>query len=273
MAAGEEGLFERLRPLLEVLGAHVVLVGAEPGQGQLAKVLNNLLSASAIAITGEALALGVHGGLSARTLLDVFNSSSGRNTASADKFPRHVLPRTFGAGFRLELMHKDVELCLAEAGARAPGWTSAPPSGRCGRGPPPAPMPRTAPRSCACSRTPPGWWSAMSSGWSVLAVRYATLETTRSDAYYRYQAYGEPDGPQRLDYDHTGNLGRFPDAELLVPARELDFWLGASPTGPMFGLTTVERAGGGGPRHCARPRCREMRFPRVSGRRPRSRSE
>jgi 3-hydroxyisobutyrate dehydrogenase-like beta-hydroxyacid dehydrogenase len=115
MAAGEQRLFERLRPVLEVLGANVVLVGAEPGQGQLAKVLNNLLSASAIAITGEALALGVQGGLSARTLLDVFNASSGRNTASADKFPKHVLPRTFGAGFRLELMHKDVQLCLAEA--------------------------------------------------------------------------------------------------------------------------------------------------------------
>jgi 3-hydroxyisobutyrate dehydrogenase len=111
MAAGNESL----RPLLEAIGRNVVLVGAQPGQGQLAKVLNNLLSASAIAITGEALALGVHGGLSARTLLDVFNSSSGRNTASADKFPKHVLPRTFGAGFRLELMHKDVELCLGEA--------------------------------------------------------------------------------------------------------------------------------------------------------------
>ena len=118
MAAGDEALFDSLRPLLEALGRNVVLVGAEPGQGQLAKVLNNLLSASAIAITGEALALGVHGGLSARTLLDVFNSSSGRNTASADKFPRHVLPRTFGAGFRLELMHKDVQLCLEEARRR-----------------------------------------------------------------------------------------------------------------------------------------------------------
>jgi 3-hydroxyisobutyrate dehydrogenase-like beta-hydroxyacid dehydrogenase len=115
MAAGEEELFERLRPVLEVLGRSVVLVGTEPGQGQLAKILNNLLSASAIAITGEALALGVHGGLSARTLLDVFNASSGRNTASADKFPKHVLPRSFGAGFRLELMHKDVQLCLGEA--------------------------------------------------------------------------------------------------------------------------------------------------------------
>ncbi len=118
MAAGEEAVFERVRPLLEALGRNVVLVGSQPGQGQLAKVLNNLLSASAIAITGEALALGVRGGLSARTLLDVFNSSSGRNTASADKFPKHVLPRTFGAGFRLELMNKDVRLCLDEARRR-----------------------------------------------------------------------------------------------------------------------------------------------------------
>jgi glyoxylase-like metal-dependent hydrolase (beta-lactamase superfamily II) len=124
----------------------------------------------------------------------------------------------------------------------------------------------------------------MPRAWTVTAVRYATLETTLSDAYYRYSAYGEPDGPARLDYyfwtlsgdgetilvdtgfapeagrrrgrtclvepaaamaqlgiapdtvsrvvlthlhyDHTGNLDVLPDAELLVPTRELDFWLG-----------------------------------------------
>jgi 3-hydroxyisobutyrate dehydrogenase-like beta-hydroxyacid dehydrogenase len=118
MGAGDREVFDRARPVLEVLGSNVVHVGAEPGQGQLAKVLNNLLSATAIAITSEALALGVRGGLSARTLVDVFNESSGRNTATADKFPRHVLPRTFEGGFRLELMNKDVQLCLAEAQRR-----------------------------------------------------------------------------------------------------------------------------------------------------------
>src|SRR5512132_3778585 len=124
----------------------------------------------------------------------------------------------------------------------------------------------------------------MAEAWSVVAARYGTLETTLSDAYYRWSAYGEPDGPARLDYyfwvvrrdgetilvdtgfdpavgarrgrtcliepadamarlgvsadsvsrivlthlhyDHTGNVDRFPDAELLVPGRELDFWLG-----------------------------------------------
>jgi 3-hydroxyisobutyrate dehydrogenase-like beta-hydroxyacid dehydrogenase len=115
MAAGAADTFERTRPLLEALGRNVVHVGDEPGQGQLAKVLNNLLSATALAITAEAVALGVRGGLSARTLVDVFTNSSGRNSATDDKFPRHVLPRTFGAGFRTELMNKDVQLCLAEA--------------------------------------------------------------------------------------------------------------------------------------------------------------
>jgi 3-hydroxyisobutyrate dehydrogenase-like beta-hydroxyacid dehydrogenase len=115
MAAGDEQVFARVRPVLEVLGGSVVLVGAQPGQGQLAKVVNNLLSATALAITAEAVALGVRGGLSASTLVDVLNTSSGRNTASADKFPRHVLPRTFGSGFRMELMNKDLQLCLAEA--------------------------------------------------------------------------------------------------------------------------------------------------------------
>jgi 2-hydroxy-3-oxopropionate reductase len=115
MAAGDADVFERVRPLLETLGRNVVLVGADPGQGQLAKVLNNLLSATAIAITAEAVALGVRGGLSASTLLEVINSSSGRNTATADKFPNHVLPRSFAGGFRMELMNKDVQLCLAEA--------------------------------------------------------------------------------------------------------------------------------------------------------------
>jgi glyoxylase-like metal-dependent hydrolase (beta-lactamase superfamily II) len=120
--------------------------------------------------------------------------------------------------------------------------------------------------------------------WQVIAARYGTLETTLGDAYYRWSAYGEPDGPARLDYyfwvlrndgetilvdtgfdpdagrrrgrtvliepaeamarlgvirdtvsrvvlthlhyDHTGNLAAYPDAELLVPALELDFWLG-----------------------------------------------
>ena len=115
MASGPEELFGAVRPWLDMLGANVLLVGVTAGQGQLTKLLNNLLSATAIAITSEAVALGVKGGLDPSLLLEAINSSSGRNTASADKFPRCVIPRTFDYGFRLSLMHKDVTLCLQEA--------------------------------------------------------------------------------------------------------------------------------------------------------------
>lgn len=118
MASGEQAAFERVRPLLETFASNVFWVGPEVGQGQTAKLLNNLLSATAVAITSEALALGVRSGLDPSTLLEIFNASTGRNTATTDKFPRHVLTRAFASGFRLRLMAKDVELCLAEARRR-----------------------------------------------------------------------------------------------------------------------------------------------------------
>ena len=118
MAAGDAAVFERVRPLLELFGKHVVLVGTSPGQGQIAKLLNNLLSATALAITSEAVTFGVSAGLDPAVLLEVFNAGTGRNTATSTKFPDHVLTGRFASGFRLELMAKDLELCLSESRAR-----------------------------------------------------------------------------------------------------------------------------------------------------------
>jgi 3-hydroxyisobutyrate dehydrogenase-like beta-hydroxyacid dehydrogenase len=115
MAAARPEVFAETGPLLDAFAGKVVLVGDEPGQGQLVKVLNNLMSASALAITSEALALAVKAGLDPGRFLDAVNAGSGRNTASADKFPRSVLPRTFDFGFRAQLMTKDVLLALTEA--------------------------------------------------------------------------------------------------------------------------------------------------------------
>jgi 3-hydroxyisobutyrate dehydrogenase-like beta-hydroxyacid dehydrogenase len=121
MAAGATEVFERVGPLLETFAGSVFHVGLTPGQGQTAKLLNNLLSATAMAITSEALTFGVGAGLDPATLLEVFNAGSGRNTATEQKFPTHVLTRRFASGFRLDLMAKDVELCISEArGKRFP---------------------------------------------------------------------------------------------------------------------------------------------------------
>jgi 3-hydroxyisobutyrate dehydrogenase-like beta-hydroxyacid dehydrogenase len=99
---------------LSVIGK-VFWVGEEPGMGQTMKVCNNLMSATAVAITSEALVVGTKAGLDPAIMLDVINAGSGRNTASADKFPRCVLPRKFDFGFASELLYKDVRLCLEEA--------------------------------------------------------------------------------------------------------------------------------------------------------------
>ena len=115
MAAGVRELFDEILPLLSLIGSNVLHVGDVPGQGQLTKLINNQLSATAMAATGEALALGVKGGLDAERLLQAINLSSGRSAASEDKYTKCVLTRTFDYGFRLRLMAKDTALCMKEA--------------------------------------------------------------------------------------------------------------------------------------------------------------
>ena len=82
---------------------------------QVMKLANNYLSATAIAATSEALAVGVKAGLDPTLMVEVINSGSGKNTATEVKFPRHVLPGTFDAGFALGGMYKDVRLFTEEA--------------------------------------------------------------------------------------------------------------------------------------------------------------
>ena len=114
MVSGPRAQADALRPILEAIG-RVFYIGAEPGQGQMMKLINNLLSATATAATSEAVVLGVKAGLDPKVMIDVINAGSGRNTATVDKFPRCVLPRKFDFGFATELLYKDVRLCLEEA--------------------------------------------------------------------------------------------------------------------------------------------------------------
>jgi 3-hydroxyisobutyrate dehydrogenase-like beta-hydroxyacid dehydrogenase len=116
MVSGPRALADQLRPVIAPIGKFFY-VGEKPGMGQTMKVINNLMSAAAQAITAESLVMGAKAGLDAKTMLDVINAGSGRNTASEDKFPRCVLPRRFDFGFTLELLSKDVRLCLEEAEA------------------------------------------------------------------------------------------------------------------------------------------------------------
>jgi 3-hydroxyisobutyrate dehydrogenase-like beta-hydroxyacid dehydrogenase len=116
MVGGPAAELERVRPLLEVFG-RVFHVGERAGLGQLMKLANNFLSATAIVATAEAVVLGVKGGLDPATMLAVINAGTGRNTASEDKFPRQVLSGNYAAGFTTGLLTKDLGLCASAAAA------------------------------------------------------------------------------------------------------------------------------------------------------------
>jgi 3-hydroxyisobutyrate dehydrogenase-like beta-hydroxyacid dehydrogenase len=116
MVACPADLYERVKPLTSLFGKPFH-VGPKPGQGQAVKVLNNFLSATALAATSEAVAFGVSQGIEMKTILDIVNASSGRNSATEDKFLNRILHGRYDAGFTARLQLKDIKLYLENARA------------------------------------------------------------------------------------------------------------------------------------------------------------
>jgi len=116
MASGPAAALSRVEPLLAQLG-RVFIVGEKPGLGQTVKLANNLMSAASLAIASEAMAMGAKAGVDPAVMIEILNASSGRNSATQDKMPKHVLNRKFDFGFANALSFKDVRLCLDEAEA------------------------------------------------------------------------------------------------------------------------------------------------------------
>lgn len=114
MVSGPKPVYELVAPALANFG-QLFYVGDKPGQGQVMKLANNLLAAAAIVLSSEAITMGVKAGLKPGQMCDIINAGSGRNSATQDKFPRAVIPRTFDFGFATGLSYKDVRLCLQEA--------------------------------------------------------------------------------------------------------------------------------------------------------------
>lgn len=115
MAAGPAGAIAMLTPIFETMAGNVIAVGPQAGQGQAMKLMNNFLSAVAMTATSEAVHFGLSQGLEMTTMLDVLNVSTGRNTATSDKFPNRIATGTFDAGFAMPLMSKDVALYFENA--------------------------------------------------------------------------------------------------------------------------------------------------------------
>jgi 3-hydroxyisobutyrate dehydrogenase-like beta-hydroxyacid dehydrogenase len=116
MVSAPRSEYEIVQPVLETIG-RPFYIGEQPGAAQTMKLANNILAATVLVATSEVVVMGVKSGLDAGVMIDVLNAGSGGTSASRDKFPRAILPRTFDYGFATGLMVKDVGLYLDEAKA------------------------------------------------------------------------------------------------------------------------------------------------------------
>jgi len=116
-----------LRPVLDVVGNKVMHVGP-PGAGHALKALNNLMSATHLLVSSEALLVGRKFGLDVEVMLDAINTSSGRSGSTEVKWPKYVVTGRYDSGFGAALMLKDMGIALdlaTELGMPAPLTASA----------------------------------------------------------------------------------------------------------------------------------------------------
>jgi len=117
MVGGPEAVFERVKPLFELMGKNITLVGGN-GDGQTCKVANQIIVALNIAAVGEALVFASKAGADPakvrQALMGGFASSR-----ILEVHGERMIKRTFNPGFRIGLHQKDLSLALA--GARALG--------------------------------------------------------------------------------------------------------------------------------------------------------
>lgn len=120
MVGGSDADFDRAQPILAAMGKNIVHCGAA-GNGQVAKVANNMLLGISMIGVAEAMALGVALGMDAKTLAGVINTSSGRcwSSDTYNPFPGLLdnvpASRGYSGGFGSDLMLKDLGLATEAA--------------------------------------------------------------------------------------------------------------------------------------------------------------
>lgn len=123
MCSGDKGAFDAAKLSLDVMCAKLFYISDQPGAAQTMKLVNNIMSFCNLVAASEAMSLGAKAGLDPEVMVEVINASSGRNSASQDKIPKAVLPRSFDYGGANYIIEKDLELWRQEAEAyEVPGY-------------------------------------------------------------------------------------------------------------------------------------------------------
>jgi 3-hydroxyisobutyrate dehydrogenase len=111
MIGGDPAIIERCRPVLGAMGSQLFVVG-DLGAGDAIKCLNNYVSAAGLLAAAEGMVAAQRFGLDTRKALEVLNASTGKNNSTEHKFAQFILSRTFGSGFSVALMAKDLRTAL-----------------------------------------------------------------------------------------------------------------------------------------------------------------
>ncbi|GAA3311086.1 NAD(P)-dependent oxidoreductase [Arthrobacter ramosus] len=110
MAGGDEQDLAEAGDVLDVFGT--VKRAGQVGAGHAAKALNNLMSATHLLVSSEAILAGQSFGVEPELLLQIVNGSSGKSGSTENKWPNFILPRSYNSGFTLRLMLKDMKIAI-----------------------------------------------------------------------------------------------------------------------------------------------------------------
>lgn len=111
MVGGEEEIFKKCLPIFRAMGKNIFYCGPN-GNGEIVKIVNNLMSGIFRLVSAEALALGVKAGVPLKVLYDVVNESSGQSRSVQVSAASKPFKGDYEPGFASELMHKDLGLAL-----------------------------------------------------------------------------------------------------------------------------------------------------------------
>ena len=114
VAAGAAADVERCRPLFDSLGQQTFVVGTDPAQANLIKLLGNVMTATTLEMLGEVVAVIRKRGLDPAPFLDILTNTMFGGRAHKI-YGAKILAERYAPGFRLPLALKDVRLALAEA--------------------------------------------------------------------------------------------------------------------------------------------------------------
>jgi 3-hydroxyisobutyrate dehydrogenase len=109
MAGGERGAFDKVLPLLSVLGKTIQYLGPS-GSGSIAKLLNQYLVAVHSLAASEAMVAGAALGLDAEQLFNILKVSYGDSKILRRHMEEYVFTRDFQPGGAVKYVHKDVRL-------------------------------------------------------------------------------------------------------------------------------------------------------------------